>query len=84
MICEGFTEEDLEYMREDMMLECRRNCQYQVDALIMADWRFETNREDSEPWQWYWRRPPRTRHRKGRFYCSTNQAYNALMRELDK
>ena len=30
---------------------------------------------------WYWRRPPRRKGQKGRFFLSTNQAFNALKKE---
>lgn len=29
----------------------------------------------------YWRRPPRTKHRKGRLFLSTNQAWRAMKKE---
>lgn len=54
----------------------------QADALIMAGWRFELPAiDDPDIFQWYWRRPPRRRGSRGRKYWSTNQAYNALMRQ---
>lgn len=62
--------------------EWRKAAQPQVWALINAGWRFELpDSLDPEPWQWYWRRPPRRKGSQGRKYLSTQQAYNALMRE---
>jgi hypothetical protein len=52
----------------------------QVSALLAAGWRFELPGDDSEPWQWYWRAPPKRKGSKGRKYLSTNQAHNALLR----
>lgn len=76
------TKEWLAAEGEKMKLEIRANCMHQVDALLLADWRFELPAlNDSEPWQWYWRRPPRRKGSKGRFFWSTNQAYNALKKE---
>lgn len=67
---------------EESKLECRRNCLPQVDALIDAGWRFELPAtKDSEPWQWYWRSPPKRKGSKGKFHWSTQQAYNALMKQ---
>lgn len=53
-------------------------CMPQVEALIAAGWRFELVREDSDPWQWAWRRPPRRAGSEGMRFASTQQAYNAL------
>ena len=77
----------------EIWLEIRRNCMPQVDALIAAGWRYELpeivnrkditvqeNRMDTEPWQWYWRSPPKRQGSKGRKYLSTQQAFNALNR----
>lgn len=59
-----------------------RACMPQVEALLAAGWRFELpDVPDPDPWQWYWRRPPRRKGSKGMFFWSTQQAYNALMRE---
>ena len=33
---------------------------------------------------WYWRRPPRRKGSKGRRYLSTNQAWNALKKEVSE
>jgi hypothetical protein len=69
-------------MGEQVRLDLRRRCMPQVDALIMANWKFELPAMlDSEPWQWHWRRPPRRKGSKGRRFMSTQQAYNALMKE---
>jgi len=57
----------------------------QVDALMAANWKFEVPHENAtEPWQLYWRRPPRRKNSKGMFFWSTNQAFNALKREQAK
>lgn len=85
--------DDLEQGAKEAMLECRRNSLPQVDALLAARWKYElpevVNRKeneppsnlDSEPWQWYWRRPARRKNSKGMKFWSTQMAYNALMRE---
>lgn len=82
--------DNLEEAAKQTMLEIRANCMPQVDALIMAGWRYElpeiVNRKDgetrmeTEPWQWYWRSPPKRKGSKGRRYLSTTQAFNALQR----
>ncbi len=73
----------------EVMLEIRANCMPQVDALISAGWQFELPemvnpgfRMETEPWQWYWRSPPKRVGRKGRRYLSTNQAFNAMQRQI--
>lgn len=54
----------------------------QADTLIMAGWRFELPAtRNPDIFQWYWRSPPKRKGSKGRKYWSTNQAYNALMRQ---
>ena len=55
----------------------------QADALILADWRWELPASLKNPdiFQWYWRSPPKRKGSKGRKYWSTNQAYNAMMRQ---
>src|SRR5688572_18677930 len=70
---------------EEIKLESRANCMPQVDALIAAGWRFELpeivnggSTLETEPWQWYWRSPPKRAGSKGRKFWSTNQAFNAL------
>lgn len=72
-------DEALEQGRDAIIELSRRETQPQVDALIDAGWRFELpDMEDPEPFQWFWRRPPRTKHRKGKLFASTQQAFNAL------
>lgn len=76
----------------EITLEIRANCMPQVDALMAAGWRFElpevVNRKDgetrmeTEPWQWYWRSPPKRKGSKGQKYWSTQMAFNALQRQL--
>ena len=58
----------------------REEAMEQVSALCRAGWVFEPVTENSEPWQWYWRSPPKRAGSKGRLYRSTNQAFNALQR----
>jgi hypothetical protein len=53
----------------------------QVEALMSAGWLFECVHENSEPWQWAWRRPKRRANSKGMRFASTNQAYQALRKE---
>jgi hypothetical protein len=54
----------------------------QVEALMAAGWTFEiVSTSATEPWQWAWRRPPRRKNSPGMRFASTNQAFNALMRE---
>lgn len=66
-------------------LDSRRASWQQTDALILAGWKWELPASaDPEPWQWYWRRPPKRKMGKGRFFASTNQAYQALQRERAK
>lgn len=85
--------DELEEGARDAMLRCRANSMPEVDALLSAGWRFElpeiVNRKegepphmDTEPWQWYWRSPPKRKNSKGRKYWSTTMAYNALRRQL--
>lgn len=73
---------------EETKLRLRRNAVVECDALIAAGWKFELPEivnnwptHESEPWQWYWRSPPRRRGSKGRKYWSTTQAFNALRRQ---
>jgi len=67
---------------EEVKLDAREACMPQVDALMAANWIFELPAiQDPEPWQWYWRRPSKVKGKKGRKFLSTNQAYNALMKE---
>jgi len=61
----------------------RNNTNAQVSALLLAGWKFElpgNGDYEYEPWQWYWRAPPKRKGSKGRKYLSTNQAHNALQR----
>jgi len=78
------TEEEIAERAVQAMLEARAKAVQQCDALIDAGWRFELpelvnnwKNGESEPWQWYWRRPPR-RKGKGMKFWSTNQAYQHL------
>lgn len=76
---------------KESFLECRRNSLPDVDALLSAGWRYELpeivnhkegepSHMETEPWQWYWRSPPKRKGSKGRRYLSTTQAFNALKR----
>ena len=69
--------------KEQIKHEGRMSTLPHVDALMAADWRWELPQSvsDPEPFQWYWRRPPRRKGSKGRLFLSTNQAFNALRRE---
>lgn len=83
---------ELEDAAKESLLQCRRNSLPQVDALLMAGWKYELpeivnrkdgeafTRMDTEPWQWYWRSPPKRKGNKGRKYLSTTMAFNALNR----
>jgi hypothetical protein len=62
------------------MLQCRENSMPQVEALFAAGWLFEPVSENSEPWQWAWRRPARLKGSKGMRFASTSQAYSVLMK----
>lgn len=71
-------------------LEIRRKSVVECDALLLAGWKFELPEvvnnwpnSESEPWQWYWRRPPRRKGSKGMKFWSTTQAYNAMKREKE-
>lgn len=88
----GIPKEEWDQKVEETMLEVRANCMPQVDALIAAGWKFElpeiVNRREgdparigTEPWQWYWRSPPKRKGSKGRKHWSTQQAYNALKKQ---
>lgn len=85
------TPENLREMAHESMLESRRNCMPQVEALIAAGWHFElpeivnlkegeSSFRDTEPWQWYWRRPARRKGSNGMKFWSTQQAFKALTR----
>lgn len=79
-------------LAEAAKLECRRDDVTQCDALILAGWKFvlpelvnpDMRKFESEPWQWYWRRPARRKGSKGRLFLSTNQAYNAMRKDMAK
>ena len=74
--------EHLNALAEKTWLDIRRAAIPQVEALLVAGWRFELpDSPDPEPWQWYWRRPPRRKRSKGMLFRSTQQAHNALIRE---
>lgn len=86
----------IEQLPEDVkatMLQVRANCMPEVDALIAAGWRFELPeivnrkegevRSETEPWQWYWRRPPRRKGSKGMKFWSTTMAFNAMKRDAN-
>lgn len=68
------------------MLAARRAGAEQADVLMAAGWRFVLPEIENghglstEPWQWYWRSPPKRANSKGRKYWSTNQAFMALRR----
>lgn len=77
----------IEQLAHEAKLESRANCMPQVDALMAAGWKWELPEiannwphSETEPWQWYWRSPPKRAGRKGRKYWSTNQAFNALQK----
>lgn len=84
-----WTKEQLEGA-EEAKLETRRRAVQQCDLLIDANWRFEipeivnNAKYETEPWQWYWRAPPKRKGKKGRRFLSTQQAYNFLMRSQGK
>lgn len=88
----GSALEGMEEAVKQTMLRVRENSMPEVNALLAAGWLFElpeiVNRKDgqpphmeTEPWQWYWRRPPRRKGSKGMKFWSTTMAYNALKRE---
>jgi hypothetical protein len=50
--------------------------------LWMAGWTSETPyKSQSDVMSWYWRRPPRRKGKPGRFFWSTQQAYNAMKKD---
>lgn len=82
------TKEELKAGAEQVKLDLRNASLPEVDALLQAGWKFELPEivnnwkgGETEPWAWYWRRPPRRKNSKGQKFWSTTQAYNALMRE---
>jgi hypothetical protein len=79
------TDAEIDEAGHKIMLEARARSVQQADALIDAGWKFELpelvngwKNGETEPWQWYWRRPPRRKGSKGRRFLSTNQAYMHL------
>lgn len=82
------TKENIAKLSHQTMLQIRADCIPQVDALIMAGWHWELpeivndHQGETEPWQWYWRAPPKRKGSKGRRYLSTQQAYNALINSV--
>lgn len=81
-------------MVQNAIMEMRKHAATQVDALMAAGWKFELpeivnhnppkhdwSHTSTEPWQWYWRSPPKRPNSKGRRYLSTQQAFNALSRK---
>ena len=58
----------------------------QVRALLAAGWKYElpAGNYDYDPWQWYWRAPPKRKNSRGQKYLSTNQAFNALQRAKEQ
>lgn len=56
----------------------------QATELWLAGWTSETpSKTQVDVMSWYWRRPPRRKGKPGRFYWSTNQAYNAMRKESE-
>lgn len=82
LLPDHYTDEEWTDLVEAQRHEANMGCMHQVDALLKADWKFVVDDRDLELWQWQWRRPPRRRGSKGRLFLSTNQAYNALQREI--
>jgi hypothetical protein len=82
----GMSIEEWHQKIEECIHEGRMNALPQVDALLAANWMMQipTHESASEPWQLQWRRPPRRPGSKGMLFLSTNQAYNALQKELKK
>lgn len=79
----------LDLNKDSIQLKVKKDYMFQVEALIDAGWKFELPeivnnwpKVETEPWQWYWRRPARKKNSKGQRFLSTNQAYNALVREI--
>lgn len=70
--------EEIERMAHKLKIEWRRQGERDAYELMHAGWLFEVVNEDSEPWQWYWRRPG---PRGGRLFRSTSQALNQLKKD---
>jgi len=83
----GMTQEEWDSKLEETWREIRMSMLHQVDALMAVGWKFEFanpgSSTDTEPWQWYWRRPPRRSGSKGMLFLSTQQAYNHLLRSKE-
>lgn len=78
----GHTPESFRAACRKTQLDIRRAGEKQALALMAAGWTIDfAGNAATEPWQLYWRRPPRRKDSRGRRYLSTQQAYNALMRE---
>ena len=60
---------------------CNENAMPQVEALLKVGWTIEFSERDLEPWQWSWRAPPKRKNSLGRLYHSTNQAFNAMVKQ---
>jgi hypothetical protein len=79
--------EVFEALKDAVVHESRRRYQPLVRTLLAAGWWFELPggpEADDEIMSWYWRRPPRRKGSRGKLYHSTDQAYNALMRETGR
>lgn len=63
--------------------DANKRAMVQVRELLAAGWKYEVPGEghyDYDPWQWYWRAPPKRTNSRGQKFLSTNQAWNALQR----
>lgn len=54
----------------------------QALELWQAGWTSESERPDAQVMSWYWRAPSKRPGKQGRKYLSTNQAFNAMRRNL--
>ena len=62
----------------------RAEAERQLHKLLAAGWTFEIPHESAtEPWQLFWRAPPKRLGKLGRKYLSTNQAFNAFRKAGD-
>lgn len=78
-----YEEDDMAHAIEISKLQSNREGNAQAWALIRAGWRLEwPERDYLETFSWAWRRPPKRPGKPGRRFASTNQAYNAMMREM--